>query len=264
MQSEGIELTKSHLNSTKRFGNRVDDYAKYRPSYPIDIFNLINSKYENIERFDIADIGSGTGILTKLLLELGQEVCGVEPNLEMRSYAENWLGEYNNFKSIDGTAENTNLADKSVDLITVAQAFHWFETIPTKKEFLRIIKENGSLLLVWNDRKIETEGFSFEYENLIRNECPQYNEITHKNIDDKMIESFYAPNKVEKILFDNTQEFSFEELVGRLKSSSYVPVDDTEKMKKILTELEIIFGKYNQNGKIKFEYNTTVYFGRLK
>lgn len=257
-------MDKSHLNSTKRFGNRVENYAKYRPSYPNEILESINEKMQKKSDYIIADIGSGTGIFSKLLLKTEKIVFGIEPNFEMREYAENYFVENKKFISINGTAENTGLKENSVDLITVAQAFHWFEVEPTKKEFIRIAKDDAYLMLIWNDRKIEKSGFSYEYEEMLKKECSEYSEVSHKNIIDKDIEEFYSPNKVEKIVFSNSQIFNYEELKGRLMSSSYVPVDNKEKMDRILKNLADIFERNSQEGKVKFEYNTTVYMGKIK
>lgn len=258
------EKTISRFNPTGRFGNRVENYAKYRPDYPGEVLSFITEKFRKRKKYKIADIGSGTGIFSRLLLETGQTVYGVEPNPEMRIYAEEHFKDSKNFSSIDGTAEDTKLDNNNIDLITSAQAFHWFELTETKKEFLRIAKVNGSLLLIWNDRKTDTDSFAYEYEKLLRTECPEYSEVMHNNLTDNMIEKFYTPFKTEKRIFRNEQEFDFHGLFGRVKSSSYIPVYNKRKMSNITTLLNKIFDKYNMNGKVKFVYDTTVYFGRIK
>jgi len=111
------------------------------------------------KRFVIADIGSGTGIFSELFLKAGYRVKGIEPNEPMRLAAEKRLAAYTTFTSVDGTAEQTGLKDKSVDLITAAQAFHWFKPLAAKNEFMRIIRPGGHIMLVWNIRRINTRSW---------------------------------------------------------------------------------------------------------
>lgn len=109
---------------TLRFSERVENYIKYRPSYPIEIVDLLVREIGLTPDHIIADIGSGTGILSKLFLENGNKVLGIEPNLEMRNAGQQLHKNQKNFLSLDGTAENTTLPFHSVDLIVAAQAFH--------------------------------------------------------------------------------------------------------------------------------------------
>ncbi len=119
-------------DTVERFSNRVENYVKYRPGYPREVLDLFRDEMNLTENSVIADIGSGTGISAKLFLENGNEVFGVEPNAAMRGAAEEFLREFPKFKSVDGTAENTNLPDNSVDLVVAAQAFHWFDKDKTR------------------------------------------------------------------------------------------------------------------------------------
>ncbi len=130
------------LNPKGRFSNRVENYAKYRPYYPAEIIKFLNTTIGLTKGDIIADIGSGTGIFSKLFLDNGNEVYGIEPNAEMRSAGEKYLINHTNFYSIDASSEYTKLESESVDIITSGQAFHWFEPEPTKKEFLRILKHD--------------------------------------------------------------------------------------------------------------------------
>src|SRR3954471_5425717 len=114
-------------DSTRRFSSRVGNYVRYRPSYPLAVLDLLKAECSLTERSVIADIASGTGIFTRMLLENGNRVLGVEPNGEMRLAAEEFLRSYSNFTSVAGSAESTSLADHSVDLVTAAQAAHWFD-----------------------------------------------------------------------------------------------------------------------------------------
>ena len=130
------------LDSTKRFSDRVADYVKYRPSYPHELIDFLESNAFLTESSVIADIGSGTGLLTKLFLDRGYEVYGIEPNKEMREAGEDFLKEYDKFRSVNGTSEKTTISDHSVDLITAGQAYHWFDIEKTAVEFKRILKNS--------------------------------------------------------------------------------------------------------------------------
>jgi SAM-dependent methyltransferase len=249
-------------DNTKRFSNRVDNYVKYRPSYPKEIISFLESSIQFNNKIIVADIGAGTGILSQLFLENGNTVFGVEPNEPMRNKAEELLKNYASFKSIDGTAEQTNLENKSIDLITAAQAFHWFNIDKTKAEFKRILKPNGYCCLIWNER-LNTSAFSKAYDNLLLDYSTDYAKVDHKNIDDKKIEVFFAPQHVIKKSFNNKQVFDFDGLKGRLLSSSYTPDEDHPKHNAMIEALKNIFNSFNQNNTVQFNYETKLYVGRL-
>jgi SAM-dependent methyltransferase len=153
-------------DSTRRFSSRVQDYQRFRPGYPPGVVELLRNECGLSERSVVADIGSGTGIFSRLLLETGAEVIGVEPNLEMRHAGEEFLAAYPRFQSVAGTAEATGLAESSIDLMTAAQAAHWFGLEQARREFRRTLKPAGWVALIWNDRRQETE-FARKYEALL-------------------------------------------------------------------------------------------------
>ena len=249
-------------DNTQRFSNRVDNYVKYRPSYPIEIISFLEKKIGFNKNFVIADIGSGTGILSEMFLKNGNVVFGIEPNKPMRNKAEELLMNYHSFKSIDGTAEQTTLENADISLITAAQAFHWFDAEKTKQEFKRILKPNGYCCLIWNER-LNNSDFLKAYEQLLKDYSTDYTKVDHKNIDDKKIEAFFSPNIVLKKFFSNKQVFDFESLKGRLLSSSYAPDEYHPKHNDMLIHLKNIFDSFNQNNQVQFDYETKVYLGRL-
>ena len=247
---------------TLRFSNRVENYVKYRPGYPTEIIDFLKAECNLYKESIIADIGSGTGISAKLFLNCGNKVFGVEPNNEMRSAAEEILKEYENFISIVGTAENSGLKDKSVDFIICGQAFHWFDREKSKKEFKRILKNDGYVILIWNSR-ISKPGFMVDYENLLQKFGTDYENVNHDNIDESVIKNFFSPSEYNVMNFPNYQEFDLAGLKGRLLSSSYVPLQDSPVFEDMISESENIFMKNNVNGKVKMEYGTVVYYGKL-
>lgn len=251
-------------NPTQRFSNRVENYIKYRPHYPQALWEFFRNTLHLIERSVITEVGSGTGILTDPLLQAGATVYAIEPNREMREAAERLLSDRTGFISIDGTAEHTNLSDKSVDMVVAAQAFHWFDREPTKAEFRRIIRPGGLVVLIWNDRRTDTTPFLREYEGLLLELATDYKEVNHKNIDDAALQEFFAPASYSTAAFDNVQYFDYEGLAGRLLSSSYAPLPGHPNYELMMTNLQDIFNRYAHAGRVAFEYDTRVYYGTME
>ena len=249
-------------NSVERFSNRVENYIKYRPSYPKEMLDLFRHEMNLQTSSIIADIGSGTGISTKFFLENGNTVYGVEPNEAMRTGAEKFLKDFPNFKSIDGTSENTGLADKSLDFIIAAQAFHWFDKAKTRVEFKRILRENGWTALIWNERQLDSNDFLREYERFLLKFGTDYAQVRHENISNDILESFFQ-NKFQKAVFQNSQILDFEGLKGRMLSASYMPSEENPHFEEMMTNLKNIFTKYERNDKIEIIYDTNIYYGHL-
>jgi SAM-dependent methyltransferase len=253
------------MDSKQRFSSRVDDYIKYRPGYPAAILETLSRECGLTPDSVVADIGSGTGILTRLFLDYGCPVSAVEPNTEMRQAAEHLLAAYPRFTSLATSAEETGLPDASVDLIVAGQAFHWFDPRRARDEFLRILKPAGGwVALIWNSRKIETNPFLAAYNQLLTTYCRDYADINHNNVEvnpTTLPEFFGAPFNVAH--FENVQIFDFEGVRGRLMSSSYAPEVGHPNHAPMLVELRRIFDLYQQDNHIAFEYDTRMYYGHL-
>jgi ubiquinone/menaquinone biosynthesis C-methylase UbiE len=249
-------------NAIQRFSNRVENYVIYRPGYPDAVIDLLTRECDLTSDSIVADVGSGTGFLSELFLKRGNRVFGVEPNAAMREAGERLLSHYPNFTSVDGSAEATTLADQSVDLITAAQSFHWFDRDKAKAEFARILKPNGWITLIWNERRIDSTPFLRAYEDLLLKYGTDYQEVRHENVYEQ-IATFFAPSKAELASFYNPQTFDFEGARGRLLSSSYVPAPGAPNFEDMLAELRAIFDEHQAGGAITFEYDTRVYFGRF-
>jgi len=252
------------MKPTERFSDRVSDYAKYRPSYPSEILPYLSQQTDLASTQIVADVGSGTGILTRLLLDFGLTVFAIEPNLPMRNEAELELSAYPKFRSIDGTAENTHLDQNSVDHIFAAQAFHWFQPEPTRREWLRILKPAGFAYLLWNSPIVDQTPFQIGYEDIKKHFGTDFNQIFKTyNSSDETKRMFFGGKSPEKKLFSNFQLFDFEGLKGRLFSSSYMPAKDHPNYKPAVNALDALFQKYQENGQIRMDYVTEVYYGRL-
>ncbi|HEX3798721.1 MAG TPA: class I SAM-dependent methyltransferase [Verrucomicrobiae bacterium] len=250
-------------NSTTRFSGRVENYVKYRPSYPAAIIPFLQKACGLMTESLVADIGSGTGKLTELFLKNGNRVFGVEPNREMREAGERLLSDYPKFQSVHATAEATTLADHSIELIVAGQAFHWFDREAARREFFRILKPGGCVALIWNDRKINASPFLMDYEKLLVTYATEYREVNHRNVDLSMLGSFFGPDGFKHAEFPNAQVFDWAGLQGRLLSSSYAPEAGHPNHAPMLQALDKLFERYQSDGKVVLACDTMVYYGQF-
>ena len=247
-------------DSKERFSEKVDNYVKYRPSYPSTVIDYIIEKSGIGTKSVVADIGSGTGKFTKLLLDRNIEVFGIEPNDNMRKAAEDELSKYPDFHSINASAEATTLADASIDLITVAQAFHWFDREKCSGEFKRILKNDGKIALVWNSRDQKSE-FMAAAQKVLKQYSVDSADFATDVMGDEVFLQFFESYEV--VHFRQTQKFDLPSYLGRAASSSYSPQPDHENylpQRKALTE---IFEKYQQNDEVELVYKTELIIGKV-
>ncbi len=250
------------INSIERFSNRVDDYVKHRPTYPPEILRVFRNQMNLIPESIVADIGSGPGISAKPFLENGNIVYGIEPNRAMRDAADEYLKNFPKFKNIDGTSENTTLADKSVDLILAAQAFHWFDKDRTRKEFKRILTENGFIALIWNERELDSNAFLREYEIVLLEFGTDYETVRHEQITKSVLEDSFQTN-FRQATFDNAQTLDFDGLKGRILSSSYMPSPEHPRFDELLKKLKSLFAEHQKNDRIQVLYKTNIFYSQF-
>lgn len=250
-------------DSVNRFNARVENYAKFRPTYPNLILDLLATECGLTESSIVADVGSGTGIFSELLLRNGNSVFGVEPNAQMRSSAENLLSQYRLFRSIDGSAEATTLDSDTFDFVTAAQSFHWFDRTRARAEFARILKPNGWVVLIWNERRLDSTPFLRAYEQLLLQYGTDYQNIRHENVSGE-IADFFSLQGFRYKSFENIQTFNFEGLMGRVLSSSYTPEPGDPAFEPMIASLRDVFDEHKQHGTVAFEYDSKSYYGQLK
>jgi ubiquinone/menaquinone biosynthesis C-methylase UbiE len=253
----------SKFAPTERFSERVDDYIKYRPHYSPDVVAALrdacNLKPEDL----IVDVGCGTGMLAKTFLENGNRVIGVEPNANMRHAGEEYLASFANFTMLDGSAEATSLPDYNADFIIAGQAFHWFQPEATRREFCRILKPRGWVVLIWHERDMESTPFLRDYEAFLQQYSTDYSAVAHNKVANyAALERFYSPNQVNVIVQQTKQVFNLEGLQGRLLSSSYVPREGPA-AEAMLYALPELFNRYAECGQITLDYYTRIYYGHL-
>jgi len=247
---------------TARFSDRVEDYVRYRPGYPPEVLDLLRVECGLRPRHIVADIASGTGMFTRLLLENGNSVFAVEPNTEMREMGVRQLESYNRLVSVAGTAEETTLGSASVDFVTAAQAAHWFDLPRARAEFARILRPEGWCVLIWNERCTESTPFLGDYEQLLLTYGTDYKEVRHERTT-AIIHEFFAPAPYQERVFDLRQRFDYEGTAGRLLSSSYAPLEGHPSHAPMMQELQRIFRAHANDDVVEFEYNTRVYYGHL-
>jgi len=249
---------------TKRFSSRVEDYAQYRPRYPQEVTLTLRQECLLTTRSVVADIGSGTGFLSELFLRNGNSVYAVEPNSEMRASGEKLLGGCPGFHSIAGQAEATNLPEKSVDFVVTGQAFHWFDVEKCRREFIRILKPGGTIMIVWNERETGSTPFLRAYEALLQRHAPDYRQFNFKEIYRISVASFFGKNSFQSRTFRNHQTFDLEGTRGRLLSSSYTPDSGDPNRPPMLDALSEVFRTHQADGRVEFLYTTRMYYGRLQ
>lgn len=250
------------LDPTRRFSNRVENYRKYRPGYPRAIVPLLESECGLTRQSIIADLGSGTGLLTEPFLDYGTRVFGVEPNAEMRAVGERLLAKYSKFVSVNATAEATTLSDHSVDLIVAGQAFHWFNRQAAKIEFSRILKPGGWVVLIWNGFRLETGPLNKGYQDIVLRYGTDYKEVRREVIG-MDVESFFTSGSCRCARFAFRQVFDFEGLKGRLLSSSYAPDPGSPGFEQMIADLRVLFDANQRDGQVDFDYETEVYYGQV-
>lgn len=251
------------MNNTERFSNRVDDYVKYRPSYTEETMRFIQHEASLATDSLVADIGAGTGIFSRLLVDRGVQVVAVEPNAAMREAAERELGSSPNYRSVAGTAEETGLDDHAVHAVTCAQAFHWFDQPRAQLEFRRILKPGARAFLVWNARKTTGTPFLEQYEQLLRRYGTDYEQVRHTNIPHEALEAFFREGTMKVARFANDQPCGFEGLSGRLRSSSYSPPQGHPDYEPMMAELRRIFDRNARDGQVVIAYETEIYCGEV-
>jgi hypothetical protein len=249
------------VDSKSRFSTRAEYYAAYRPKYLDTLLNYLESQLSFSRRSVVADVGSGTRILTELLLKNGNAVFGIEPNEDMRRIAETRLSHYPGFTSVDGSAESTTLESNSVDFITAAQSFHWFQFREARAEFRRILQMNGWVVLIWNTRKTSTP-FLLGYEGLVNWVAGDGKKrVKHEDLTDTAISQFLGKHRVMKL--DNSQQLDLKGMIGRVLSASYSVLPGEPMHTEFVKRARDLFDRYQQDGMVKLEYWTKVYAGHV-
>ena len=245
---------------TSFFSGRVENYIKYRPGYSPKLLELLRSKYGLRSDSIIADIGSGTGILSELFLKNGNKVFAVEPNHEMRSAAEKLLSEYPHFISVDARAEATTMPSHSVDFVTAGQAFHWFDRPAARAEFIRILKPDGWVVLAWNGARTDTP-FLKAYDEFWRTVLKGARGSREEENDD--VTAFFS-SPAERVLLDGFhQSLDFDQFTGRVLSISMAIQPGEPGHEAFMEKVRQLFDRHQQDGRVTISYDTELIIGQL-
>lgn len=250
-------------DAKERFSNRVDNYVKHRPSYPEGVVDLLARECGMVGTAAVADVGSGTGILTELLLVRAGRVYAVEPNRAMREAAEERLGSAPGFVSVAGSAEETTLPSGTVRLVTAGQAFHWFDQAAARREFARVLEPDGWVALIWNVRDVDATPFMAEYEALLRTHGADYETVNHRGVGDAELDAFFGPGRFRLATFSNSQSFDRAGLEGRVLSASYVPAEGQSGYGPMVDAIGDLYARHERDGAVEFVYATRVYYGQV-
>jgi len=255
--------SKTELQPLTRFTDRVEDYVRYRPDYPAAVFESLAQRAGLGPRSIVADVGSGTGIFTRQLLDRGATVFAVEPNAAMRHAAEAQLGTVPRYISIEGTSTATGLPDSTISLITSAQAFHWFDPLPARREFWRISRPTAQWALVWNTTRSSRDAFHQEYERVKLTYGTDVLAVSHQAREPrKQFDVFFGAGRWERLTFPHSQWLDRDGLKGRMLSSSYAPKAGNPNYEPMIAALDQLFDRSQQDGRVKMEYETELFLGR--
>lgn len=249
----------SRVDNTKKFSGKAEVYRKVRPTYAPELMIFLAKEWGVGPGTMVADIGSGTGIFTAQLLDLGATVFAVEPNADMRAIAEADLGDRDGFFSVDGTAEATGLPENSVDFVSAATAFHWFDPILFKQECARILKPGGKVALVWNWNELNEEVHQAR-DLVYRKYCTGFVGFSGGHKSQPEIKEAFFDGQMGVLRFPNPIEYDKERFVGRLLSSSYSITDENPDYQAYRSELEDIFDRLSVDGFISMPQETVLYY----
>lgn len=244
------------------FNGTADFYFRYRPTYPAELIKIIAKETGLNSNWEVADVGSGTGILSGLFLEHGNPVKCVEPNDEMRQMSIKILSAKGKVEFIKGTGEYTNLPDSSVDLVACGQSFHWMDRRLAKKEFTRILRGRKWTALVWNDRVNEPGTFTGEYESVVRRYSGKYHSTGSTVLNSKEIASFFN-GVYHEFRLRNVQKLTLRSIIGRYRSASYAIKPSDPGYENMTGDFSSIFKKYETDGYVEMVYMTKLYLGHL-
>lgn len=248
--------------NTNKFDSKGSVYSKARPNYPDALFSYLLAEGVINKDTIAADIGSGTGIFTIALSKFANSVFAVEPNDDMRIKAEEKYKTIANITSINATAENTSLPDCSVDLVTVAQAFHWFDRVVFKHECKRILKSNGKVVLVWNDRDSDSEIIKDNFA-VNKKYCKDFKGSSNGIDFSKNAFSDFFSGEFELVEFCNNLVYTREDFIARNLSSSYAPKENDPIYDDYIKAITDVFEKHQTNGTVNYPYITRCYFGKI-
>jgi SAM-dependent methyltransferase len=251
------------VNPTGRFTGRVEAYRRYRSRYPREIIPMLQERCGLTPASIVADIGAGTGMLAEVFLENGNRVFAVEPNSEMRAACEELRPQFPALTCIDGTAEETSLPGQSIDFVVVGRAFHWFDHARCRREFMRILRPGGWVVLAGQGPRRGTEPVQQDYQAIIRAHGLDYATLRDRYNVAAAARQFFAGGTLQEAEFPRAEELTYEGLEGHTLSLSVTPQRDHPRFPAMQRALKDYFEKYQRDGKVRLPMNCQVHFGQF-
>jgi SAM-dependent methyltransferase len=245
-----------------RFTGLAEIYARCRPDYPQAAVDYLMERCALYPGAVVVDVGSGTGIASRLLAQHGLQVIGIEPNDEMRQRAAAEPVPAGASAPVyrAGRAEATGLPAGCADAVVSAQAFHWFEPEAALREFHRLLKPGGWVALMWNERDAR-DPFTAAYGEVVAAapEAARMEQMRHGAGEPLLKSPLFSEG--ECVLFPHSQLLDEEGMLGRALSVSYAPRQPTERQK-YAAGLRQVFARFQQAGQVVLQYETTVFAAR--
>jgi SAM-dependent methyltransferase len=248
---------------TERFSSRVEDYVRHRPGYPAALPAWLRHTQGIDAGRVVADIGAGTGISTRMWLDAGHAVVAVEPNDAMRAAARAALAACPRLRWVAAPAEATTLADASVDVVSAATAFHWFDPQRVRLEWARILRPGGQAVVFWNSRAVDRSPLLAGYEALLLAHGTDYARVADRHPDDAAMLRWFGDGLQAMACFPHRQRFDYDGLCGRLLSSSSAPRAGQPGHEAMMDALHTLFERHAVDGQVDFDYDTRVFVGTL-
>lgn len=252
------------LKPTERFSGRVEAYRRFRSPYPREIVALLEKRCKLTRESVVADVGAGTGMLAELFLENGNRVFAVEPNPDMRAACEELVARYPRLTCVDGTAEDTRLADHSVDFIGVGRALHWFDQDKCRPEFVRILRESGWVVLASQGPHTRTEPVIRGFQTILKEHSLDYARMRNRYDIESAARDFFADSEFHEALFPSTEMMTYEELEGFTLSLSVTPQPGHPGFPPMQHALQEYFARHESGDKIRMPMTCKIHFGHLR
>jgi SAM-dependent methyltransferase len=250
------------MTQTLPYTDRAARYARYRWDYAAQAIDAIFSITGIGLTSCAADVGSGTGILTRHLVDRVRSVYAVEPDVSMRWWAEQALANAPTFNSVAGSAQTTTLPDRSVDLIVVGQALHWFDPLPSRQEFLRILIPGGWLAVLWN------QGTDAALAQALSALCTPENgwdtSIPNQRREVKPFDFYFGHAAYLQREFAAVKRETWEEFFGALCSDSHAPAETQPSFERLRNAAWQVFRAHSEDGFITVRYRTHLVLGVIR
>jgi len=260
----GARLRAEYANdggSAAVFSQKVAAYVASRPGYPDALFDALLAIGALSADKAVADVGAGTGLLTQSLLSRARLVTAIEPSDDMRAACDAQLAGHPNYRSLRGTAEHTSLGDASVDLVTAAQAFHWFDIDASRQEILRVLRPAGQVALIWNDR-VRTDPLHVAMDEVFATYggAKRGAMLAHENRSD--VPRFFGGATLHEIDFPHEHRLDRDGLRALAFSRSYMPDPESDGGQATAREIDAIFGRLAGDGRVAVQYRCVAFVGR--